>query len=294
MRPVPRLNQFMLSILIVSWNTREMLRACLQSLRASCADLDTEIIVVDNASDDGSAPMVADEFPEVVLLAQTQNLGFAEGNNWAYAHALGEFVWLLNPDTEVTGDAPLVLMKFLKRHPQLGGAASALIDARSGAVQRSCRTFPTPGALWAQASGLAAAFPRSRRYGFYKMGDWSMKTAREVEQPMASSLMLRRAAIEAAGGLFDAQFPIFFNDVDLSLRMSRSGWKTWFVPQARVRHWGGGSTAQVRGAMIAESHRSLRLFYQKHYRGRVSPWIYHPTLWMSDLAGWARAKLAKK
>lgn len=283
----------MLSILIVNWNTRAMLRACLGSLRASCRDLKVEIIVVDNASHDGSARMVAEEFPHVVLLAQTANLGFAGGNNWAYAHAQGEWVWLLNPDTEVLGDAPRVMQEFLAERPRVGGVASALIDARSGGVQRSCRTFPTPAALWAQASGLAHIYRRSRRFGFYKMGAWNMKTAREVEQPMASSLMLRRRAIEESGGLFDPQFPIFFNDVDLCLRLHNAGWPLFFLPQARVRHWGGASTSQARSAMISESHRCLRRFYEKHYRGQIAPWIYHPTLWMSDLAGWAR-RMAKK
>jgi hypothetical protein len=278
----------MLSILIVNWNTRDLLCACLASLRATCADLDYEIIVVDNASNDDSAQMVADEFPEAILLALTRNLGFAEGNNWAYAHATGQFIWLLNPDTEVMDGAPHALLQFLRVKLRAGAVASALIDARNGQVQRSCRTFPTPAALWAQALGLARVFPRSKRFGFYKMGWWNYRNERQVEQPMASSLMLRRSAIDAAGGLFDERFPIFFNDVDLCWRLQQSQQEIWFLPQAQVRHWGGAATEQLRGEMIKESHHSLRQFYEKHFRGVFSPFIYWPTIVMMELAGRAR------
>ena len=280
----------MISILIVNWNTRELLRACLLSLR----DIQAEIIVVDNASKDDSAHMVAREFPGVHLIESDENLGFAGGNNRAYAAARGQWIWLLNSDTEVEADAAAILVQFLEAHPKVGAVASALVDARDGHIQRSCRTFPTPAALWAQASGLATLFPRSRRFGFYKMGYWNYRTARAVEQPMASSLMLRRAAIEDAGGLFDEQFPIFFNDVDLCWRLRRAGWEIWFEPRARVKHWGGASTAQWGAAMIEESHRSLRRFYIKHYCGHLRAPLYYATLWMSEWAGRARSVWARR
>ncbi len=282
----------MLSILIVNWNTRELLRACLQSLRASLAALEHEIIVVDNDSGDDSAPMVAREFPEVILLAETCNHGFAAGNNRAFQSARGEWIWLLNPDTEVLEDAPRRLIQFLEENPCAGAVASALIDARSGAVQRSCRTFPTPAALWSQALGLARAFPRSKRFGFYKMGWWHYRDARQVQQPMASSFLLRREAVEDAGGLFDEEFPIFFNDVDLCWRLKRAGWGIWFLPDARVKHWGGAATGQIKAAMIAESHCSLRRFYRKWFRATLSPLVYFATVTMFEFAGRARHLLA--
>lgn len=284
----------MLSILIVNWNTCEMLRACLASLQTHLTALEHEIIVVDCASSDGSAPMVAREFSSLDLVASTENLGFARGNNLALERARGEWIWLLNPDTEILANAPEELLDFLWKRPRVGAVASALIDARSGAIQRSCRTFPTPRALWVQSLGLARLFRRSRRFGFYKMGWWNYRDARRVEQPMASSLMLRRTAIEAAGGLFDEDFPIFFNDVDLCWRLQKSGWEIWYQPLSRVKHWGGAATGQVRAAMIRESHASLRRFYQKHYRGQIPAWIYFPTLWMSEAAGRVRFHLAKK
>jgi GT2 family glycosyltransferase len=169
-----------------------------------------------------------------------------------------------------------------------------LIDAQTGKPQHSCRTFPTPAALWVEALGLARRFPRSRRFGFYRMGWWNYADARPVEQPMASSLLLRRSAIEDAGALFDEQFPIFFNDVDLAWRLHAAEWPIWYVPEAKVVHHGGASTQQVRPAMIRESHRSLKLFYEKHWRASMSPLHFALTMRMMQAAGALRAARADR
>ncbi len=286
-------NKIVLSILIVNWNTRDYLRACLNSLQKSCSDLEREIIVVDNASHDGSAAMVRAEFPNVCLFALDKNLGFAAGNNFAFERARGDWIWLLNADTEVLPGAAQTMMTFLKAHSQVGAVASALIDMETGKPQRSCRTFPTPAALWSEASGMSKFYPRSRRFGFYRMGWWRYHDARPVEQPMASSFLMRRQAAESVwdasvGGLFDEAFPIFFNDVDLCLRLWQCKWAIWYLPNARILHHGGGSTRQVKPEMVAESHRALNIFYRKHYRGIVSPILYGATLAMMQLAGRAR------
>ncbi len=284
----------MLSVLLVNWNTRDLLRACLASLCEQLGALDHEIIVVDCASGDGSAALVRAEFPAVTLIASDENLGFARGNNLALSHARGEWVWLLNPDTEVFAGAAETLIAFLEARPAVGGVASALVDARDGSFQRSCRTFPTPAALWCEATGLARAFPRSKRFGFYKMGWFTHRARRRVEQPMASSFLLRRSAIESIGALFDERFPIFFNDVDLCWRLWQSGWEVWYEPAAKVRHWGGASTGQRRAAMIRESHRALEEFYRLHYRTRLTPALFWATIGLVRVTGWARGVVAPK
>ena len=276
------------SILIVSWNTRDLLRECLNALRVQLHNWPHEIIVVDNASSDNSAAMVRREFPDVVLIANADNAGFARGNNQAYEKAHGNWIWLLNPDTQVLAGAHLALLQWLQRHPHGGAAASALIDARDGHIQRSCRTFPTPRALWCEALGLARKYPRSKKYGFYRMGWWNYSDTRLVEQPMASSLMLRRAAIEDCGGLFDEQFPIFFNDVDLCWRLWERKWPIAFIHNSRVLHWGGAGTGQRRAAMILESHRSLQLFYGKQMRAHLKMPVFGATLLLIRLTGRAR------
>lgn len=277
-----------LSVLIVNWNTRELLRACLVSLRLHLSAIEHEILVVDCASHDDSAAMVKSEFSDVQLVASMENLGFARGNNLALEHSSGDWVWLLNPDTEVFAGAAQTLMSFLEAHSEVGGVASALIDARDGTFQRSCRTFPTPAALWCEASGLAKLFSRSKRFGFYKMGWFSHRTRKQVEQPMASSFLLRREAIESSGGLFDERFPIFFNDVDLCWRLVQHGWEIWYEPAAKVLHWGGASTKQRRAEMIEESHRALEEFYVKWFRGRLNPALYGMTIALIRLSGQAR------
>lgn len=290
----------MLSVLIVNWNTRDYLRACLSSLEAACLGLEYEIIVVDNASKDGSAAMVSSLFPSVQLIASPDNLGFAAGNNLAFRHSRGEWIWLLNPDTEVLRDAPKKLIDFLQQNAARGAVASALIDARSGLPQKSCRTFPSPAALWAEASGLARKYPRSRRFGSYRMGWWRYHDERRVQQPMASSFLMRREAVEAInngkiGELFDEDFPIFFNDVDLCWRLWKHGWEIWYLPAAGVLHHGGASTIQVKPAMIAESHRSLKLFYEKHYRALLPPLLYQATIALIEAGSvWRLWRLRRK
>lgn len=280
----------MISILVVNWNTRELLRACLLSLRAYLGELEHEIIVVDNASKDSSAQMVRDEFPEVLLMKNAENAGYARGNNQAFKVCKGDFVWLLNSDVEIFPHALQELLKVFETSStrpstKIGAVASALIDARDGHIQRSCRTFPTPRALWTEASGLQKFFGRSRYFGFYRYGDWNMKTAREIEQPMTSSLLLSREAIEDIGGLFDEQFPIFFNDVDLCFRLWCNEYSIWFVPLSRVRHWGGASTNQNKPAMIAESHRAMEAFYVKHWKNEYSIFVYRTTIVLIRASG---------
>jgi GT2 family glycosyltransferase len=281
----------MLSVLIVNWNTRDLLRACLNSLQRHLQD-SFEIIVVDNASDDNSEQMIRDEFPQVALIASSTNTGYAEGNNLAYQKARGEWIWLLNPDTEIDETSLPQLLDFLKTNPQCGAAASCLIDAKDGSTQQSCRTFPTPAALWCEAFGLAAKYPRSRRFGFYRMGWWNYNETRQVDQPMASSLLLRREAIESSGGLFDEDFPIYFNDVDLCWRLRENDWEIWYVPQSKVLHHGGASTSQRKPEMIRESHQSLERFYEKQYRGKLNPLLYMSTIALIRFGKWWRVKRA--
>lgn len=278
----------MVSVLIVSWNTRDLLRACLISLQEHLRNVEHEVIVIDCASSDESAHMVASEFSDVKLTASQENLGFAQGNNLAFSQASGEWIWLLNPDTEIFEGAAQTLISFLEDNSRAGGVASALIDARDGHFQRSCRTFPTPAALWCEASGLARFFARSKRFGFYKMGWFSHRKRRQVEQPMASSFLLRREAIDSIGELFDSRFPIFFNDVDLCWRLIQKGWEIWYEPSAHVKHWGGASTSQRRPEMIEESHRALELFYEKWMHARLFLPLYWATIALVRVTGWAR------
>lgn len=281
----------MLSICIVNWNTCERLRGCLRSIYDYPPEEPFEVLVADNASADGSAAMVRREFPQVTLFANETNLGYAEGNNQCLAASRGEYLLLLNPDTEVGTTHPHThtpthpfneLLRVLREHPEAAAVAPQLVSP-DGSIQRSCRSFPTPGALWSEFIGLSRLFPRSRIFGAYRLRDWNHDTFREVDQPMGSCLLFRRAALDQVG-LFDPQFRIFFNEVDLCYRLQRAGWKIYFTPDAQVLHYGAEGTKQVRLAMVPESKRGLVRFYRKHYRAAMNPALYALTLAAIEVA----------
>ncbi|MCC6445777.1 MAG: glycosyltransferase family 2 protein [Armatimonadetes bacterium] len=261
-----------LSILIVNWNTCGYLEGCLRSIAENSPPFDWEVIVVDNASSDGSALMVAERFPGVRLIANPDNRGYAEGNNQALQSAKGECLLLLNPDIEVIGNALEAMAAFLGACPEAGAVACMLVHPGE-VVQKSCRGFPIPASIAFEVTGLARLFPHNRFVSAYRMASFDYDRTAEVDQPMASAFMVRRACYEAVGPM-DTQFPIFFNDVDWCYRIKAAGWKIFYTPDARMLHYGGQSTRQVRRAMIWQSHLGLCRFYRKHYRARLPLPLY--------------------
>lgn len=255
-----------LSVCIVNWNTRDFLRDCLASLfEHPPASAEMEVIVVDNASGDGSAQMVQSEFPQVTLIANADNKGYADGNTQALAQAAGDYLLLLNPDVTVSTDSLTQAIAFLADHADAGAVGCRLIGL-DGQVQHSVRGFPDPGPVLWEYLGFSRLFPRSRVFGAYRMTWFGYDRIIEVDQPMGSFLLITRAAYTAVGGM-DSQFPIFFNEVDWCWRAKRDhGFRIYFTPEAEVIHYGGGSTRQVKASMVRESHRSLLRFYDKHYR----------------------------
>ncbi|MFB3881955.1 MAG: glycosyltransferase family 2 protein [Armatimonadota bacterium] len=284
--PAPAQRAF--DVCIVSWRTRELLRACLRTVVGQPEV--ARVIVVDNASGDGTAEMVRAEFVGVRLIVNEGNRGFSAGNNQAMAEGNAPFVLLLNPDTELMPEALSRLLDEFAQDPRVGAAAPQLV-LPDGTVQRSCRSFPEPSAVLYEALGLSRLFPRSEALGRYRMTYWDHASRREVDQPMASALALRRAALDEVGS-FDESFPLYFNDADLCYRLRQAGWRIIFQPAAHVLHHHGSSTFQVRARAVIESHRSLIRFYRKHYRGRVSFAGYWAVVLMSALTMYPRASLA--
>lgn len=265
-----------------------MIGACLRSVVGQPEV--AEVVVVDNASEDGTAEMVRAEFPSVRLVVNESNLGFAAASNLAIGLTSAPFVLLLNPDTRVHAGALGTLLQVFGEDDRIAAVAPQLLSPE-GAVERSCRGFPEPVALLSEAVGLARLFPRGR-LGAYRMRDWDHNSRREVDQPMASALAFRRAALQQVG-LFDESFPLYFNDVDLCYRLKRQGWRIVFEPRAKVTHHHGHSTRQVRGRAVLESHRSLIRFYRKHYAGRVCWCLYAAVVGGAWLSMWPRAAVAR-
>jgi GT2 family glycosyltransferase len=280
-----------LSVVIVNWNTRELLRCCLASLREALAPspLRVQTIVVDNASADGSAAMTADQFPEVRLIANQENRNYAAGNNQGIAASSGAMILLLNSDTEIAASQLESLVRFLNEHPPAGAVAPALVYP-DGRLQDSVRGFPTPRALTGEILGLARLLPDSA-WAAYRARALPQDRPSPVDQPMTSALLVRRAALEQVGP-FDEQFPLFFNDVDLCHRLKQAGWEIWYDPRVRVIHVGGASTRLVRPQAILLSHAGLCRYYRKHYRGRLFWPAYVLLVIIIQVTGWMRATLA--
>jgi GT2 family glycosyltransferase len=274
----------LLSVCIVNWNTKTYLRECLASLAAHPPDGEAmEVIVVDNASSDGSAGMAAEEFPDVDLLVARENIGYADANNLAMRRAVGDILLLLNPDVRVLPNALTNAVQFARDHHR-AGAVSVRFRNPDGSLQPSLRGFPAPESLLLEVMGLWRVAPGSTRLGAYFMRWFGYDRVIEVDQPMGTFLMIPRAAYESVGEL-DSGFPIFFNEVDWCFRAKALGWKIYFTPNAEIVHYGGQGTKQApKASMVRESHRSLIRFYEKHYRSQMSPIAFRAAIAAMRLA----------
>ena len=253
-----------LSVIIVSWNTRDLLRRCLDALKQELSGIDAEVFLVDNASADGSAEMVRKEHSWVRLIANDTNRGFAAANNQAIHESQGTYILLLNPDTEVKPGSLQTLLKFLPERRQAGVVAPQLLNS-DGSIQRSCREFPTFLNMLYELVGFSRLFPNIETFRKYKMLDWNHDDERQVDQPEGACLLIRRKVIEEVGTL-DEGFFMLFEEVDWCYRVKKAGWQIWFTPKAKVVHHYGQSIKQVKVPMIISSHKGLYRFWHKHYR----------------------------
>jgi GT2 family glycosyltransferase len=255
----------MLSVLIVNWNTRDLLASCLESLAMHPFQGGQEVIVVDNASTDGSAQLVQERFPWVRLLQSPKNLGYAQGNNLAFGAASGDLLLTLNPDTEVT---PGCLNSACGRLLELNhvGVLSVRFIGPDGNLQAGVRGLPSARGIIGDLTGIGLRMPGTV-WDSYRLHHFDYEVEQDAPQPMGTFLLFKREALAAIGdpsSPFDPQFPIFFNEVDLLYRLKQAGWLCRYLPSARILHHGGMSTRQVRAPMIWESHKSLVRYFRKH------------------------------
>lgn len=259
----------MLSVLIVNWNTRDLLRACLNSLARYAPDVPFEAIIVDNASNDLSAETISRQFPWAKVVRSDQNSGYAAGNNRAFSMAQGDYLLTLNPDTEFEDNTLSLAINELEKRPDCGCLSVKLIGP-DGGVQKSVRGFPSLLGIFGDITKLGHRFPRSI-FGSYRLDAFDYETSQYAPQPMGTFILFRRSALEAVGDArapFDEQFPIFFNDVDLLKRLRRKGFKCWYCAEGHVRHVHGAGTSQMPApSMIWESHNSLVRYLRKHLTG---------------------------
>lgn len=240
-----------ISIIIINWNTRDLLRNCLFSIQNTVVNLNCEIIVVDNGSQDGSVAMLKEEFPRVVLIANSDNRGFAAANNQAFAVMTGRYALLLNTDACLTENAVRELFSFMEAHPEAGMACGQLLNA-DGSKQNSIANFPSIFTLLLNTPVLEFLFPSrfpSKRY--------QHKAPIEVDSGIGACLMVRKQAIDRVGGL-DERYFFFFEETDWALEMRSVGWKSYHVPSAFIYH--------LQGQSIGRNVRSRIEFFRSRYK----------------------------
>ena len=249
-----------ISVAIVSYNTREHVRACLETVRDEHAH---EVIVVDNASSDGTAEMIRAEYPWVVLDVSPTNRGYGAASNRAIARSSGDYVFLLNSDVRLRPGALAALSAYLDEHPEAGLLGPRLHNP-DGTLQISCFPFPTPLYVLLKESSLG---PRMQHVPLLRdlyLPTWSHSHSRDVPWVLGAALAIRRTAFDAVGG-FDERFFMYSEEVNLCLRLRAAGWQIHFAPVTEVVHIGGASTARHRAAMSAQLYASQVQFYRQHY-----------------------------
>ena len=250
------------STVIINWNTRDVLRDCLASVYANTKNIAFEVIVVDNASSDGSVDMIRSEFPHVKLIANSGNRGFAGANNQAIAVGQGRYVLLLNSDTVVLEGALDKMVAFADSHPE-AGIATCRVLSKDKTLQPTCFMFPSVLNLFLWATYLSKLFPKSRFFGRERMTWWNRNDVRDVDVATGCFMLVRRQAIEQIG-LLDERFFMYFEEADWCYRFKKGGWKILFTPSAEIIHLGGASTKQAGSKMALEYVASMLRFFKKH------------------------------
>ncbi|MCX7799337.1 MAG: glycosyltransferase family 2 protein [Fimbriimonadales bacterium] len=278
-----------LTVTICSWNTAADLRACLQSLQDRRHEARFEVIVVDNASSDGSPDMVEAEFPWVRLERMDRNLGFTKGHNHALRLRRAPHAFVLNSDTVVHPGCLRGLLDYLADHPECGILGPKLLNT-DGSLQMSCRRFPNPVAALFRNTPIGRLFPNNRFTREYLMMDWDHSTPREVDWVSGAAFMVSRRVLEEVG-LFDEGFFMFCEDVDWCWRVWRAGMKVVYVPHCLVTHAIGRSTDKAANRMIVLFHGSMLRFYRKNMVPSMHPLLRFPAVALAAAALAARASV---
>ena len=301
-----------ISIIIVNYNVREFLQQALRSVERSTGALLSEIFVVDNNSVDGSLAMLQRDFPQVRVIANDANLGFAKANNQAIAQARGRYLLILNPDTIVQEDTIGTMVDFMEAHPDAGALGCQILNPDGTFAPESRRAFPTPPVAFFRMTGLSRLFPGSRFFGRYNVSYLPIDSVAEIDALSGSCMMVRRAALcyskqeydalcpdgptreqlcatadialGTGGGLLDESFFMYGEDLDWCFRIQQAGWKILYTPDTRIIHYKGESTKKSELAYVRLFYGAMLRFAEKHLREDYP----RPLLWMMRAAVVAR------
>ena len=253
-----------LSVVIVNYNVEYFLEQCLYSVRRAMQGIEGEVFVVDNNSVDGSLKMLAQKFPEVKVIANKENVGFAKANNQAIRVSVGEYVLLLNPDTVVEDDTFSKCIAFMDSHPDAGGLGVKMVDGKGQFLPESKRGLPTAQTAFYKMFGLTKLFPHSKRFARYYMGHLSNDQTNEVEILAGAFMMMRRETLDKVG-LLDETFFMYGEDIDLSYRITQGGYKNYYFPETRIIHYKGESTKKTSVNYVFVFYRAMEIFAKKHF-----------------------------
>ena len=254
-----------LSVVIVSYNVRFYLEQCIASVHRATRGIESEIWVVDNHSQDDSVALIRQNFPEVHVIAKSQNLGFARANNIAIRKATGQYILLLNPDTIVGEDTLREVIDFMDRHPKAGGCGVRMMHNDGSDALESRRGLPGPMTAFYKMSGLCARFPYHPRLGHYYMSGMTWDEPGKIEVISGAFCMLRHVALDKVG-LLDEDFFMYGEDIDLSYRILKGGFENWYVP-TRILHYKGESTQKSSFRYVHVFYEAMLIFFHKHYSG---------------------------
>lgn len=258
-----------ITIIIVNYNVKEFLANCLRSVENASGGLNTQCIVVDNASKDGSVEFLRNRFKNVRFIENSENYGFGKANNQAIREAKGKYILLLNPDTLLQEDTLRILTRHMEKNSECGACGCKIVNPDGTFAPESRRTVPTISTALFKASGLTALFPESRLFGRYYESWKDEDKPGEIEVLSGSFMFFRSSVLKEAGG-FDERFFMYAEDIDLCYRVRNNGWRIDYVPGTSIIHYKGESSKQNNMQYVRHFNRSLYLFFEKHYSSRYS------------------------
>ncbi len=251
-----------LSIVIVTYNSKDFLRTCLHSVIQQTTGISYEIIVVDNASTDQTRELMASEFPDIAFFRNEHNVGFAAANNQAVKETTSRYVLLLNPDTEILDGAIQKTIRFMEEHPK-SGICSCKLMYQDGRFQANSYSFPTVWNMFSEATFMYRLFPKTKLFGSYHLTYLDYAKDNQVDWLIGAFYLIRREVIDTVG-LLDEQYFMYTEDLDYCYLAKKAGFEVWYTPCAEIYHFYGGMSG-INLRSVVWTHRSQILFYQKHF-----------------------------
>lgn len=263
-------DNIMLSIIIVNYNAQKLLQECLRSVYAETTQIRFDVWVVDNNSNDNSVAMVEKEFPEVKLIKNNENCGFAKANNMAISRVDSDYVLLLNPDTIICDNAIEKTVQFINENNRVGIAGCRVLN-EDGTLQLACRrSIPTPSVAFYRLTGLSKLFPNSKKMAKYNLTYLDIDKPHEVDAVSGAFLMIRREVVDEIG-MLDERFFMYGEELDWCLRTKKAGWTVMYYSDADIIHYKGECSKSNSRKAAFEFYRSMHLFHKKHFAENYSP-----------------------